>query len=122
MHTQEETSHLLCMRRNTNRLHNQLKNTEDLWRGLFFPLLLLHNCKAKKGSVNQGIGVMLAGSSLPGSVVQPRAPSGPTSQLQQVVEGLKYQHDLSMHYNECNGNTPLTQPKQHRCGLRHYSS
>jgi len=35
MHTQEETSHLLCIRRNINKLYRQLKNTEDLRRGLF---------------------------------------------------------------------------------------
>lgn len=88
MHTQEETSHLLYIRRNTNNLHNQLKNMEYL-RSLFLPLLLLHNCRVKKGSVNRGIRVMLAGSSLWGSVIEPWPPSGPTSQLQQIVEGLK---------------------------------
>lgn len=89
MHTQEETCHLLCVRRNTNKLYNQLKNTENLWKNLFLPLLLLHRCRAKKYRVNQVIIVMLAGSSLWGSVVQPWPLSGQTSQLQLVVEGLK---------------------------------
>lgn len=38
MPTQEETPHLLCIRMNTNKLYNQLKNMGDLWRGLISSL------------------------------------------------------------------------------------